>query len=80
MPTTSPCQTGGSSWRVVMDVGEWDDSLFINSPGQSGDPASPHYSDLFGPWARDETVPLLYSRRKVEAVAERRIVLVPTGQ
>jgi penicillin G amidase len=64
----------------VMDVGEWDDSLFINSPGQSGDPASPHYSDLFGPWARDETVPLLYSRRKVEAVAERRIVLEPTGQ
>jgi penicillin G amidase len=73
-------QTGGSSWRVVVDVGEWDDSLFINSPGQSGEPASPHYSDLFGPWARDETVPLLYSRRKVEAVAERRIVLEPTGQ
>ena len=37
-------QTGGSSWRVVVDVGEWDHSLFINSPGQSGDPASPHYS------------------------------------
>jgi penicillin G amidase len=73
-------QTGGSSWRMVVDVGEWDDSLFINSPGQSGDPASPHYSDLFGPWARDEAVPLLYSRRKVEAVAERRIVLEPTGQ
>ena len=73
-------QTGGSSWRVVVDVGEWDDSLFINSPGQSGDPASPHYSDLFLPWARDEAVPLLYSRPKVEAAAERRIVLEPTGQ
>jgi penicillin G amidase len=73
-------QTGGSSWRVVVDVGEWDYSLFINSPGQSGDPASPHYSDLFRTWARDETVPLLYSRRKVEAAAERRIVLEPTRQ
>jgi len=73
-------QTGGSSWRVVVDVGEWDDSLFINSPGQSGDPASPHYSDLFRLWARDKAVPLLYSRRKVEAAAERRIVLKPTGQ
>ena len=73
-------QTGGSSWRVVVDVGEWDHSLFINSPGQSGDPASPHYSDLFLPWARDEAVPLLYSRPKVEAAAERRIVLGPTGQ
>ena len=73
-------QTGGSSWRVVVDVGEWDDSLFINSPGQSGDPASPHYSDLFGPWARDEAVPLLYSREKVEAATESRIVLEPTRQ
>jgi penicillin amidase len=65
---------------VVVDVGEWDDSLFINSPGQSGDPTSPHYSDLFLPWTRDEAVPLLYSRPKVEAAAERRIVLEPTGQ
>jgi penicillin amidase len=72
-------QTGGSSWRVVVDVGEWDHSLFINSPGQSGDPASPHYSDLFLPWARDEAVPLLYSRAQVEAAAERRVVLEPTG-
>ena len=47
-------QAGGSSWRVVVDVGGWDDSLIMNSPGQSGDPASPHYSDLFRPWARDE--------------------------
>jgi len=73
-------QTGGSSWRVVLDVGEWDNSRFINSPGQSGDPASPHYSDLFGRWARDEAVPLLYSREKVEAAAERRIVLEPMGR
>jgi penicillin G amidase len=71
-------QTGGSSWRIVVDVGEWDNSLMMNSPGQSGDPASPHYSDLFRPWARDESVPLLYSRRKVEAAAERRIILEPT--
>jgi penicillin amidase len=70
-------QTGGSSWRVVVDVGEWDNSLIMNSPGQSGDPASPHYADLFHPWARDEAVPLLYSRRKVEAATEQRIKLEP---
>ena len=40
-------QTGGSSFRIVVDVGEWDASLFTNSPGQSGDPRSLHYSDLF---------------------------------
>jgi penicillin G amidase len=70
-------QTGGSSWRVVVDVGEWDDSLFINSPGQSGDPSSPHYSDLFRFWSRDGAVPLLYSREKVEAATECRIKLEP---
>jgi penicillin amidase len=73
-------QTGGSSWRVVVDVGEWDNSLMMNSPGQSGDPASQHYSDLFRPWARDEAVPLLYSRRKVEAAAEQRIILGPKAR
>jgi penicillin amidase len=70
-------QTGGSSWRIVVDVGEWDNCLMMNSPGQSGDPASPHYSDLFRPWARGEAVPLLFSRREVEAATERRIILEP---
>jgi penicillin amidase len=70
-------QTDGSSWRVVVDVGGWDDSLFINCPGQSGDPASPHYSDLFRAWSKDEAVPLLYSRSRVEAATERRIILEP---
>lgn len=70
-------QTGGSSFRIVVDVGSWDDSLFMNSPGQSGDPRSPHYADLFEAWAADEAFPLLYSREKVEEAAEQRIVLEP---
>jgi penicillin amidase len=70
-------QTGGSSFRIVVDVGSWDDSVFMNSPGQSGDPASEHYSDLFLGWAANEAFPLLYSREKIEAAAARRIVLAP---
>jgi penicillin amidase len=50
----------------------------MNSPGQSGDPASPHYADLFALWAADEAVPLLYSRDRIEAVAQEWIRLVPT--
>ena len=72
-------QTGGSSWRVVLDVGNWDGCLAMNAPGQSGDPGSPHYADLFSRWAADEAVPLLYSREKIEAAAEKRIVLRPVG-
>jgi penicillin amidase len=67
----------GVSWRMVVDVGDWDASWTINAPGQSGDPGSPHYRDLFETWARDEYVPMLFTRAAVEAAAEMRIRLQP---
>jgi penicillin amidase len=60
----------GASVRMVMDVGNWDASRVINTPGQSGDPQSPHYRDLFPLWAAGTYVPLLYSRPAVEQGAE----------
>jgi penicillin amidase len=72
-------QRYGASYRMVLDVGDWDASVAMNSPGQSGDPASPHYRDLFEAWARDETVPLVFGRERVEAVAAQRIVLRPAS-
>ena len=65
-------QRYGATFRMVIDVGSWDDSVAMNSPGQSGDPSSPHYRDLFKAWARDESFPLLYSRERIEAAAEQR--------
>ena len=70
-------QASGATFRLVVDVGGWDNSVVMNSPGQSGDPASPHYADLVAPWAADGAVPLLYSRDRIEAVAHERIRLVP---
>jgi penicillin G amidase len=70
-------QSSGATFRLVVDVGEWDNSVVMNSPGQSGDPASPHYADLYALWAADEAVPLLYSRDRIEAVAHEWIRLVP---
>jgi penicillin amidase len=70
-------QIGGPSFRVVIDVGNWDNSRAMNTPGQSGDPASPHYRDLAPMWLKGEYFPLLYTRAKVEAAAVRRIELVP---
>lgn len=69
----------GSSFRLAMDVGEWDESRVINSPGQSGDPRSAHYSDLFGMWANDESFPLLYSREAIEQAVSQRIILRKQG-
>lgn len=69
--------TSGASVRLVMDVGDWDKSLCINTPGQSGDPASPHFDDLAALWAKGDYVPLLFSPEAVEAAAETLIDLVP---
>lgn len=70
-------QRYGASFRMVLDVGSWDDSVVMNTPGQSGDPSSPHYRDLFEAWARDESFPLLYSRDRVLDAAEQRVLLRP---
>lgn len=69
----------GASFRMVLDVGAWDNSVAINTPGQSGDPASPHFRDLFPLWAKGEYVPLTYSRQAVEAATETVISLRPSA-
>jgi len=69
----------GASFRMVVDVGEWDNSRVINSPGQSGDPASPHYNDLFPLWAEGKYVPMLWTRAAVDAAASQVIELTPAG-
>jgi len=70
-------QTNGPSFRVVVDVGNWDNSRAVNAPGQSGDPDSPHYRDLAGMWLQGDYFPLLYSRSKVLEATRQRIVLQP---
>jgi penicillin amidase len=67
----------GASVRMVLDVGAWDNSVFINTPGQSDDPLSAHYRDLFPLWAQGTYVPLRFSRAAVERDAETIIHLVP---
>jgi penicillin amidase len=70
-------QTAGASVRLVMDVGAWDNSVAVNTPGQSGDPFSAHYRDLFPLWASGAYVPLDYSRAAVNRDAELVVSLTP---
>ncbi len=69
----------GASFRMVVDVGDWDNSRVINSPGQSGDPCSPHYGDLFPLWAAGKYVPMLWTRAAVDQAADLVIQLTPGG-
>jgi penicillin amidase len=70
-------QATGASFRIIADPGGWDRALGTNTPGQSGDPDSPHYRDLFAPWAGGTYFPVFYSRLTVEAVTAARSLLVP---
>jgi penicillin amidase len=70
-------QTGGASFRLVVDVGNWDNSRAVNYPGQSGNADDLHYSDLTRLWLQGEYFPLLYSRAEIEKAVMLRIVLTP---
>jgi penicillin amidase len=70
-------QSSGASFRVIIPVGDWDNSLGINSPGQSGDPESPFYRNLFEMWANDVYFPMYYSKEKIESVMAEKYRLVP---
>ena len=69
--------TQGASVRMVIDVGGWDTSLWINAPGQSGDPRSPHFSNLAPIWAKGDYVPMLYSLKSIKEHVIKHISLVP---
>jgi penicillin amidase len=69
--------TAGASFRMMLDVGNWDASRVINTPGQSGNPDSPNYRDLAPLWLEGKYVPLRYSRGAVEKETVERIQLTP---
>lgn len=68
----------GSTFRVAIDVGAWDNSLALNSPAQSGDLTKGQ--DLFDRWVDGEPFPLLYSRNKIQEATEHTLRLIPNSR
>lgn len=73
-------QTSGASFREILDLSDWDNSVAINVPGQSGQPTSPHYADLLPLWTAGEYFPMLFSRAKVEMYTRQRLTLEPRSK
>ncbi len=63
--------------RTVIDLGDLERSRFVLAGGQSGNPLSPHYDDLFALWRRGEGVPIAWSAAAVSAAAVDVLVLKP---
>ncbi|MBD2702044.1 penicillin acylase family protein [Spirosoma sp. BT702] len=70
-------QTNGASFRILIDTENWDKTLGINNPGQSGNPDDPHYADLFPLWAENGYFPVYFSKEKIQTVAESTTRLQP---
>ncbi len=72
-----PRVTGGASFRAVLDVGAWDRARAINLPGQSGDPRSPWYRNLYTRWVQGEGMPLHFDRDAVLQQGVQHLTIPP---
>jgi len=70
-------QTSGASYRQIIDLGDFDNSMAINVPGQSGQPGSEYYDNLLQLWGNDQYFPLVFSRARVEQETRHRLMLLP---
>ena len=70
-------QSSGASFRMIVNTGDWDATIGTNTPGQSGNPDSPYYKNLFESWANDEYFPVYFSKEKIDSVGVEKIVLNP---
>jgi penicillin amidase len=73
-------QRSGGSFRIVINTKDWDNSFATNSPGQSGNPKSEFYKNLYEDWANDKFFPLLYSKNKILMNLSDRKVFKPLNQ
>ncbi len=70
-------QATGASFRIIVDTEDWNKTLGNNAPGQSGNPDSPHYKDLFEIWSKGQYFPVFFTKNKIKEVGERTIILKP---
>jgi penicillin amidase len=66
-----------SSYRQIIDLGDFDNSLSVITTGNSGNPSSPHYRDQFEMWLKGDYHPMLFSRKAVESRTKGKLVLSP---
>lgn len=69
--------THSQSFRAVWDVGNWDAGGMVVPSGESGEPASGHYTDLSPTWIAQKLVPLPFSDAAVRASARRVLIVAP---
>jgi penicillin amidase len=72
--------TAGPSMRMVIDLDNLDQSVWVNATGQSGHPYNAHYTDQIDAWVANEPFPWPFSTEAVAGAAEAELTLIPPGQ
>lgn len=65
------------SMRMIVDLGNLDDSLTVHTTGQSGHAYHPHYADMADLWRNIQYYPMLWSEARVTAAAAAHLRLLP---
>lgn len=65
------------SLRMIVDLGNLDNSLAIHTPGQSGHAFHQHYADMINPWRNIAYHPMLWEQKTVAAKAKATLRLTP---
>ncbi len=78
IPAHNP--TGIANLRMVLDVGEWENNLFVLAGGQSGNPFSKHYDDQIPLWRKGEGLTLAWGEEEIEARTRATLALNPTTE
>jgi penicillin amidase len=69
--------TAAPSMRMVVDLGDLDESRWIQLTGESGHAYHGNYTDQTALWVDGETLPWSFSREAVDAASEHELVLSP---
>jgi len=69
--------THGPSYRQIVDLSHWENSLWIITSGQSGHFLSPYYKDQLPLWLKGDYRPMLFSNKSIEAKARGVLWLKP---
>ncbi|MCQ6555684.1 penicillin acylase family protein [Streptomyces sp. C10-9-1] len=67
------------SMRMVLNVGDWDKSRWINLTGASGHAYHSHYTDQTDKWAKGELLDWVYTGEAVDTATADTLTLRPPG-
>jgi penicillin G amidase len=65
------------SMRMIVDLGNLNNSLTVHTTGQSGHAYHPHYDDMSALWANIEYYPMWWELDSIINVSEGHLILVP---